>query len=148
LPFSTILITGDASVQIAVEAMKAGASDLITKPFTSEVLVQAVRQALEKRRASAHDAQIRERHVLALSGLTSRERDVLRGIMAGKTNKMIARDHRISPRTVEAHRAALMRKTGAATQSDLVRGTLLAGFDADTEPAGREVVRQPARNFR
>jgi two-component system response regulator FixJ len=127
-PFASILITGHAQVRLAVDAMRAGASDFIEKPFTEGVLLEAVRRALERR------SQTGGRPSQTLEGLTPREDEVLRGVLAGQTNKLIARALRISPRTVEAHRASLMRKAGAATLSDLVRIALLAQARPDTRP--------------
>jgi two-component system response regulator FixJ len=123
LPFSAVLITGQADVRLAVEAVKAGANDLIEKPFTNEALLDAVARALVTAAAPRGE---RPASVGWLAQLTARERQVLQGVVEGDTNKVIARRLRISPRTVEAYRASLMRKTGAATLADLVRRTLIA----------------------
>jgi len=124
LPFNAILITGHADVRTAVDAMKAGASDFIEKPFSAEALLAAI----ERTRTSQAIPRPREPRVDLgwLAQLTEREREVLQGILHGDTNKTIARRLHISPRTVEAHRASLMRKTGAPTLADLVRRTFIA----------------------
>ena len=123
-----IVITGHADVPLAVEAMKVGAIDFIEKPFDDEVLLAAVRTALQRhdteRRHQAERAQVESR--LAL--LSNREREVLEGLVAGHANKRIAFDLGISPRTIEIYRANLMTKMEAASLSDLVRMALVAGI--------------------
>ena len=125
LPFSTILITGHADVRLAVEAMRAGASDFIEKPFVGEALLHAVARALKAGPARPRGEDAGD--VRWLAALTAREREVLDRVVAGATNKAIARELRISPRTVEVYRASLMRKTGSATLSELVRRALVNG---------------------
>jgi two-component system response regulator FixJ len=126
-----IVITGHADVPLAVEAMKAGVVDFIEKPFDDDVLLAAVRSALERRRqprpASGPEAADRERASERLAGLSAREREVLDGLVAGRANKVIAFDLGISPRTVEVYRANVMTKTGAASLSELVRLAMTAG---------------------
>jgi two-component system response regulator FixJ len=123
-----IVITGHGDVPLAVEAMKIGAIDFLEKPFDDEVLLSAVRSALNrqegdsKRQAERADVESR------LAALSNRERDVLEGLVAGHANKQIAFDHGISPRTVEIYRANLMTKMAAASLSDLVRMALIAGI--------------------
>jgi two-component system response regulator FixJ len=121
-----IVITGHGDVALAVEAMKAGASDFIEKPFDDEVLVDAVAAALRREqkegRREAERAAARNK-ILALS---NRERQVLDGLVAGQANKAIALTLGISPRTVEVYRANLMTKMQAASLSDLVRDALSA----------------------
>ena len=119
-----IVITGHGDVPLAVEAMKLGAADFIEKPFDDEVLLAAIRSALERRggpsEAERGAAQTR------VSSLSKRERQVLDGLVAGLPNKTIAYDLGISPRTVEVYRANLMTKMQATSLSDLVRTALLA----------------------
>jgi two-component system, LuxR family, response regulator FixJ len=121
-----IIITGHADVPLAVEAMKAGASDFIEKPFDDETLLRAIHVALESYEASsdrdAERAEIRGR----LNSLTPREREVLDGLLAGYPNKTIAYDLKLSPRTVEVHRGNVMAKMGATSLSSLVRMALTA----------------------
>lgn len=116
-----IIMTGHADVPLAVEAMKAGAVDFIEKPFDDEVLLSAIRVALDRYNALDHQgaeaAQIQTR----LQSLSPRERQVLDGLLAGHPNKTIAYDLKLSPRTVEVHRANVMMKMGANSLSALVR---------------------------
>ena len=121
-----IVITGHGDVPLAVEAMKAGVADFIEKPFDDEALLGAVRTVLDGPGPEA-DGEKRRFHEV-LETLSPREREVLRGVVDGKLNKIIAYELGISPRTVEVYRANVMSKTGAATLSELVRIALLAGF--------------------
>lgn len=123
-----IVITGHGDVPLAVEAMKIGAVDFIEKPFDDEVLLTSVRSALN-RLDREHKRQAERREVEArLAALSSRERDVLEGLVAGQANKQIAYELGISPRTIEIYRANLMTKMQAASLSDLVRMALTAGI--------------------
>ena len=124
-----VVMTGHGDVPLAVEAMKAGVVDFIEKPFGDEVLLRAVRAALD-RLASDGAAGEEERLTASarLSGLSPRERDVLEGLVAGKANKVIAYELEISPRTVEIYRANLMTKVGARNIAELMRVALTAGL--------------------
>jgi two-component system response regulator FixJ len=123
-----IIITGHGDVQLAVEAMKIGAADFIEKPFDDEVLLNAVRAALDRWEDKSREISERSSYVEKLETLSSRERDVLEGLIAGKANKVIAFDLGISPRTVEIYRANVMTKTGANSLPELVRMAMLAGL--------------------
>ena len=114
--------------------MKIGAKDFIEKPFDDEVLLAAVRSALDAGQAHAERDAQRAVQLEKLAALTNRERDVLDGLVAGKPNKIIAFDLGISPRTVEIYRANVMTKMGAGTLSDLVRMALLAGILKSAAP--------------
>ncbi|MER8956329.1 response regulator FixJ [Mesorhizobium sp. M0833] len=120
-----IVMTGHADVALAVQAMKEGAADFIEKPFDDEVLIEAIRSALDNRnRAEAthpQSVEIRDR----LAALSERERQVLDGLVSGLPNKTIAYDLGISPRTVEIHRANVMSKMAASSLSHLVRMALV-----------------------
>lgn len=123
-----IVITGHGDVPLAVEAMKIGAVDFIEKPFDDELLLASVRSALGRwQREAQHDAG-RTKQLEKLAILSSREREVLEGLVAGKPNKIIAFDLGISPRTVEIYRANVMTKMNAGSLSDLVRMALVAGL--------------------
>ncbi len=126
LSLPIIVITGHADVPLAVEAMKAGVADFIEKPFDDEVFLKAVRQAMaqEADQQAARDA--RSEVLAKIESLSGRERDVLDCLVAGRSNKVIAFDLGISPRTIEIYRANLMTKMGASGLSDLIRMTLLA----------------------
>jgi two-component system, LuxR family, response regulator FixJ len=123
-----IVITGHADVPLAVEAMKIGAFDFIEKPFDDEVLLPAVRAALDRHLTERQHLADRTQIEARLASLSNRERDVLDGLVAGHANKRIAFDLGISPRTIEIYRANLMTKMEAASLSDLVRMALVAGI--------------------
>ena len=121
-----IFVTGHGDVPMAVEAMRRGAMDFLQKPFRDEDLIDRINKALARDRDNraqleAHDA-IRTR----LSRLTPREMQVLRLLTLGKSNKQMAGDLGVSQRTVEIHRAHLMRKTEATSVAQLVRMVLIA----------------------
>lgn len=123
--FPMIVLTGRANVPLAVEALKAGASDFIEKPFESTVILGAVRAALQRlARETERDGKQAD-YAQRIGALSARERDVLRGLLAGASNKTIARDLDISPRTVENYRANVMMKMQASSLSELVRMALL-----------------------
>ena len=122
-----IVITGHGDVPLAVEAMRAGVIDFIEKPFDDETLVKSIRWALEAQAESDLHIQERKRFEEMLATLSGREKDVLRGVVAGKMNKVIAHELGISIRTVEVYRANVMNKTHASGLSELVRIALLAG---------------------
>lgn len=124
--FPVIVLTGAADVPIAVEALKNGALDLIEKPYSGETIVAAVRQAHTQLEVRGRKASLRSETAQKIGALSAREREVLEGILKGDSNKEIARDLGISPRTVEAYRANLMMKMGAESVSDLVRMALEA----------------------
>lgn len=121
-----IIITGHGDVPMAVEAMKLGAVDFIEKPFAAEAIVRSIRDALAAvGRMTATEREIEQR----LMRLTEREREVLEELVIGHSNKAIARELGISPRTVEIHRARVMEKMQADSLSHLVRLALAAGLD-------------------
>lgn len=123
-----IVITGHGDVPLAVEAMKAGVLDFLEKPFDDEVFLNAVNSALDSGARNLQAEAERARFQAMLSSLSPREAEVLRGVIDGKSNKLIARELGISPRTVEVYRAHVMSKTGCAGLSDLVRMAILAGY--------------------
>ena len=123
-----VVITGHADVPMAVEAMKAGATDFIEKPFEDVVLIEAIQRAAEQ----LVDKPLEFDDVVSIQArlgrLSDRERQVLSGVVAGLPNKSIAYDLNISPRTVEVHRANVMAKMQATSLPQLVRMALAAGF--------------------
>ena len=123
-----IVITGHGDVPLAVEAMRAGVVDFIEKPFDDEVLLSAIRMALDVKVETDVHAEERRRFEQVLATLSPRETEVLRGVITGKMNKVIAFELGISPRTVEVYRANVMSKTHANGLSELVRIALLAGY--------------------
>ena len=104
--------------------MKSGASDFIEKPFDDEVLLNAVRVALASGQGEP-DPQVAAT-LERLEALSRRERQVLDGLVAGKSNKVIAIELDISPRTVEVYRANVMTKMQVSSLSELVRIVILA----------------------
>jgi len=123
-----IVITGHGDIQLAVEAMKMGASDFLEKPFDDEVLLASVKSALGQLDKDAKRQTERVDISNRVASLSAREREVLQRLVAGKSNKIIAFDLGISPRTVEIYRANVMTKMDAGSLSELVRMALLAGL--------------------
>ena len=123
-----IVITGHGDVPLAVEAMKAGVSDFIEKPFDDRQLLSAVREGLDRSRGILAEESGRRAVEERLAALSGRERDVLQGLVDGKPNKIIAFDLGISARTVEIYRANVMTKMQAKSLSGLVRMTMAAGL--------------------
>ena len=126
-----IVMTGHGDVNVAVQAMKAGAVDFIEKPFEKAMLMKAIQEGFarleqaDRSRVGRNEAQVR------LQALTPREHEVLKGLVRGHPNKTIGYDLDISPRTVEIHRANLMSKLGVASLSDALRIAFAAGLGED-----------------
>jgi two-component system CheB/CheR fusion protein len=129
-----IMITGNADVSMAVQAMKAGALDFIEKPIGREELIAGIERALELSEDSGKLTKLREEAAAHLAGLTPRQRDVMERVLAGQPSKNIAADLDISQRTVENHRAAIMKRTGSKSLPALARLALLASGGADERP--------------
>jgi two-component system CheB/CheR fusion protein len=123
----SIMMTGDSDVQIAVEAMKAGASDFIEKPIGRAALLDSIALALEQSRDTNKLAAWQETAALHVAGLTPRQRQIMDLVLAGHPSKNIAADLGISQRTVENHRASIMTRTGAKSLPALARLALAAG---------------------
>lgn len=116
-----ILVTGHADVEMAVRAMKDGAFDFFEKPYRNQALLDAVQKAVAES-LRRWEARLRERHAAQrLECLTTRERQVFDLVVAGETSKAIARTLGISIKTVEAHRAQVMRKLEADSLAQLMR---------------------------
>lgn len=128
LPWPVVVMTAYGEIPLAIRALRAGASDVIEKPFPGDVLIDAVLSALQTisqtRKHGADTAEISRR----LATLTPREHDVLQQLVAGNQNKMIAHNLGMSPRTVEIHRARVLDKMQARSLSALVRMTVTAGM--------------------
>lgn len=105
-----IVITGHGDIPLAVRAMKAGAVDFIEKPFDDQLLLDSIERAFESARKSKRRVRYAKAATDRVVGLTPRERQVLKGLVAGQPNKVIAQELGISPRTVEVHRANLTKK--------------------------------------
>ena len=129
-----IFITGYGDVPMTVRAMKAGAVEFLTKPFDDEVLLTAIRNAIERSRAAldreAELRALRERQ----ASLTPREREVMVLVVSGKLNKQVGAELGISEITVKAHRGHMMRKMKADSLPDLV--TMAARLRPEPAPKG------------
>jgi FixJ family two-component response regulator len=125
-----IFITGHGDVPMTVQAMKAGAVEFLTKPFGDDVLLNAIRDAIERSRtALSHEAELR---VLrdCYASLTPREREVMALVVAGRLNKQVGGALGISEITVKAHRGKMMRKMKADSLPDLVKMAARLGLTA------------------
>lgn len=122
-----IMITGNSDVPMAVKAMKAGALDFLEKPISAGDLVASVKRAFETLKDSTKLSAWRQDAARHLQGLTPRQREIMEMVLAGHPSKNIAADLGVSQRTVENHRAAIMKKTGAKSLPALARLALAAG---------------------
>jgi two-component system, LuxR family, response regulator FixJ len=129
--FPVVIMTGHGDVPLAVEAMKLGATDFLEKPFEDDRLIgmieAALRQAEPGVKNEAATIEIQSR----ITSLSPRERQVMDGLIAGLSNKLIAREYDISPRTIEVYRANVMTKMQAASLSELVRLAMRGGVFKD-----------------
>jgi two-component system CheB/CheR fusion protein len=123
-----VMLTGSGDTAMAISAMKAGAADLIEKPASASDLLASIGQALDQATDDRARNGARRIALKSFADLTPREREVLARVLEGAPNKIIAGDLGISQRTVENHRAAVMRKTGATSLPDLVRLAMAAGL--------------------
>jgi len=128
-----VIITGHGEVQMAVRALKIGAFDFIEKPFEPDALIERVHAAVRWGEKSLAEEQRHSQARKRIEALTPRETDVLHYLLAGLSNKQIAKQLSLSPRTIEVHRAHLMEKTGAESLSHLVRLSVLAGLDPEAD---------------
>jgi FixJ family two-component response regulator len=129
-----IFITGHGDVPMAVTAMKSGAADFIQKPFRDQDLIDRINKALaldgERRKGRAEEDDIRRRIAL----LTPREKEVMERVVRGQANKVIAMDLGVSQRTVELHRARVMRKVKLRSVAELVHAIDRIGGVENVEP--------------
>ena len=124
-----VILTGHGDIAMAVQAIRAGAVDFLEKPVSRKQLLESVARAIDIDRSTRQDQRARSEIGTRLRGLTKRERQVLERLVLGRTNKFVARELGVSPRTVEVYRRNVMLKMGAQSLSHLVRMTLLAGID-------------------
>jgi two-component system CheB/CheR fusion protein len=129
-----IMITGHSDVPTAVQAMKAGASDFIEKPVSGSELLASVKRAFELSRDSNALVARREAAAHHMANLTARQREIMERVLSGEPSKNIAADLGISQRTVENHRASIMKRTGAKSLPALARLALAAVGSAIDEP--------------
>jgi two-component system, chemotaxis family, CheB/CheR fusion protein len=121
-----VMITGHGDVPMAVQAMKAGAIDFIEKPIGYKELLATIERALEQAGDTPKASAWRATAASSIAGLTGRQRQVMDLVLAGHPSKNIAADLGISQRTVENHRAAVMKKTGSRSIPALIRLALAA----------------------
>jgi two-component system response regulator FixJ len=126
--FVAVILTGRGDVALAVEAMKAGALDFIEKPYQFEELSAAIEAAFARLEETNAEAARAGAAAAKLEALSAREQDVLKGLIEGRSNKLIAYDLDISPRTVEIYRANVMTKLGVRSLSEALRIAFAAGL--------------------
>jgi len=116
-----IIITGHADVPMAIRAMKKGAIEFIEKPFNNEILLERIRQGIEKDSQIRRTTADREEIAARLALLSAREQAVMQKIIDGKPNKVVAEELGLSQKTIEVHRASVMKKMRADSVAELVR---------------------------
>jgi two-component system response regulator FixJ len=129
--FPILIMTGHGDVPLAVEAMKLGAVDFLEKPFEDDRLVTMIESAIREGEPAAKNDALAQDIAARVASLSPRERQVMEGLIAGLSNKLIARDYDISPRTIEVYRANVMTKMQAGSLSELVRLAMRAGAIKD-----------------
>ena len=128
IDMAVIIIAGHADVAMAVTALKQGALDFIEKPFNDQILLDGVHHALTVDAARRRVQAQRQDFLRRFETLTSREQDVLRRVVEGLSNREIAELLNLSRKTVEIHRAKVMRKMQAETLSELIRIAMAIGI--------------------
>ena len=129
--FPIVIMTGHGDVPLAVEAMKQGAVDFLEKPFEDDRLIGMIETAIRQAEPSLKSEALTQDIAARVASLSPRERQVMDGLIAGLSNKLIARDYNISPRTIEVYRANVMTKMQANSLSELVRLAMRAGLLSD-----------------
>jgi two-component system response regulator FixJ len=129
--FPVVIMTGDGDVPLAVEAMKLGAMDFVEKPFEDDRLIGMIEAALKQAEPGIKSEAVTLEIQSRIASLSPRERQVMDGLIAGFSNKLIAREYDISPRTIEVYRANVMTKMQAASLSELVRLAMRGGVVKD-----------------
>lgn len=127
-----IFISGHGDVPLAVRVMKAGASDFLTKPFNDQILLESINKALRIDKANREKRQESAQARAKFALLSPREVQVLQGIVAGKPNKVVSAELNISLKTVEAHRASVMKKMGVKSVPELVKLVLTNRIEEET----------------
>lgn len=124
--FPVIVITGHSDVRMAIDAMRFGAADFIEKPISTREIYRSVQFAMDRSRNANEREERRETARATLATLTPKQRQILDRIVQGQANKIIAADMKLSQRTVENHRASIMRRTKSASLPELLRLVLNA----------------------
>ena len=126
--FATVMITGRGNIDLAVRAMKAGAFDFLEKPYAPEEILGAVDNAIARVEHAEANASRVGAAKLKMSSLTPREMDALKGLIAGRSNKIIAFELGLSQRTVEVYRATMMDRLGVQSLPEALRIAFAAGI--------------------
>ena len=126
--FPIVIMTGHGDIPLAVEAMKQGAVDFLEKPFEDDRLIGMIEAAIRQAEPNLKSEAVSQDIAARIASLSPRERQVMNGLIAGLSNKLIARDYDISPRTIEVYRANVMTKMQANSLSELVRLAMRAGL--------------------
>jgi two-component system response regulator FixJ len=129
--FPVVIMTGHGDVPLAVEAMKLGAMDFLEKPFEDDRLIGMIEAAHRRAESGVRNEAATIEIQSRITSLSPRERQVMDGLIAGLSNKLIAREYDISPRTIEVYRANVMTKMQAASLSELVRLAMRGGVFKD-----------------
>ena len=129
-----VFISGHGDVPTSVQAMKAGATDFLSKPFDADALIAAIESALEKARQQLQERQGRAEVERLLAALTPRELEVLRYVITGQPNKQIAAALGTSEKTVKVHRGRVMHKLQVQSVADLVRLCEKVGIRGPSTP--------------
>jgi two-component system, LuxR family, response regulator FixJ len=129
--FPVVIMTGHGDVPLAVDAMKLGAVDFVEKPFEDDRLIGMIETALRRAEPGIRSEAITIEIQSRIATLSPRERQVMDGLIAGLSNKLIAREYDISPRTIEVYRANVMTKMQVASLSELVRLAMRGGLFKD-----------------
>jgi two-component system, LuxR family, response regulator FixJ len=129
--FPIVIMTGHGDIPLAVEAMKLGAVEFLEKPFEDDRLIGVIEAAIRQGEPTAKNEAVTHDIASRIATLSPRERQVMDGLIAGLSNKLIARDYNISPRTIEVYRANVMTKMRANSLSELVRLAMRAGLLKD-----------------
>lgn len=129
IPWPAIVMTGHGEVPVAVKAMKLGAIDFLEKPFSEEALLSALGRAFQLLKERVGKSEAKREAQDRIDKLTGRESEVLRELLAGLSNKLIARKLDISLRTVEMHRANMMDRLGVGSLAEALTLAVQAGVE-------------------
>lgn len=132
----TIVMTGHGDIATAVQAMKLGAADFLEKPCDEAMMIAALERGFTALEGHALDQTMLDTARASIARLTNREDEVLRGLIEGRSNKLLAYDLGLSVRTVEMHRASMMERLGVRTLPDALRIAFRAGIVPAAMPTG------------